>query len=105
MQQQIDGWLKALCDKANADRFNRKVRLVLERGHKYTKVVKEEKWDEDKDWGSRSVHAFIDNANGDIYKAATWKAPAKNGARFNVVNDFDRLIEVCDIYGSYLYKR
>lgn len=42
-------------------------------------------------YGSRSVHAFVDRANGDLIKAAGWKAPAKgvNGlaVRFNLLDD------------------
>jgi len=78
---------------------------VLEPGRKYIKVVREEYWDNNIGRVSKSVHAFIDSVTGDIYKAASWKAPAKNGARFNVVNDNAALIAACDPYGSYLYKR
>lgn len=105
MQQQINDWLNGLANKANQETIRRKVRFILDRGRRFTKIVKEECWEDSGNWDSKSVHAFIENATGDIYKAASWKAPAKNGARFNVVNDFDRLMEVCDIYGSYLYKR
>jgi len=35
------------------------------------------------DNGNRSVHCFINKANGDILKAAGWKAPAKH-ARGNI---------------------
>ena len=30
------------------------------------------------DGSSRSVYCFVSKANGDIYKAATWAAPAKH---------------------------
>lgn len=33
------------------------------------------------------VHTFIDLRNGDILKAATYKAPAKNGVRGNIFAD------------------
>ena len=105
MQEQIDNWLKALTEKSLSHLPNptRTTKYVLEPGRKYIKVVREEYWDNK--LTSKSVHAFIDAANGDIYKAAGWKAPAKNGARFNVVNDNAALIAACDPYGSYLYKR
>ena len=35
--------------------------------------------------GSRSVHCFLDN-DGNIYKASSWKIPAK-GIRGNINND------------------
>lgn len=36
--------------------------------------------------GQRSVHCFIDRSNGDVLKAAGWKAPAKH-ARGNIYDD------------------
>jgi hypothetical protein len=34
-------------------------------------------------YGARSVHCFVDLINGDILKAASWRAPAKH-ARGNI---------------------
>ena len=55
---------------------------------------------------SRSIHAFVDKVTGDVYKAASIKAPAK-GVRFNLMNDasFNQVISTCDWAGSYLYIR
>lgn len=39
-----------------------------------------------KSWGQTSVHCFVEKSTGDIFKAATYKAPAK-GARGNIFND------------------
>lgn len=53
------------------------------------------------------VHCFIDAVTGDVYKAAGWKAPALNGARFNIL-DADSLQDLkskWNSHGSYLYKR
>ena len=52
----------------------------------------------------RSVHAFIDKKTGDVYKPAGWNGPAKI-ARFNLVEQFDEVLEKADCYGSYLYIR
>jgi hypothetical protein len=41
--------------------------------------------------GSRSVHTFVNMDNGDILKAAGWKAPAPNGVSGNIFN------ENCDV--------
>lgn len=54
----------------------------------------------------RSVHAFVDKNTGDVYKPASWNAPAIH-IRFNLLNDESRqqCFENADIYGSYLYLK
>ena len=73
---------------------------IQEGGRKYHKIVMEY------DNGSKSVHAFIDKKTGDVYKAASFKAPAK-GVRFNlcIMSDREWLMENADWAGSYLYIR
>jgi hypothetical protein len=51
--------------------------VEFEEGSKYVKVVSIS-------WGSRSVHSFVEKKTGDIWKAASWKAPARNFVRGNV---------------------
>ena len=53
-----------------------------------------------------SIHAFIDKKTGDVFKPASFKAPAK-GARYNVLNIQSReeMFERADWAGSYLYIR
>jgi hypothetical protein len=46
---------------------------TVEWGSRYAKVI-----------GGRSVHTFIDIKNGNILKAATYRAPARNGVRGNI---------------------
>lgn len=48
-----------------------------------------------------SVHCFVDNATGEVYKAAGLKAPAK-GVRYSSV---EGAVEAADLYGGYLYVR
>lgn len=55
-------------------------------GNKYVKVFF-------KPWNSknsfkRHIHSFIDKSTGDIWKAATYKAPTKNFPRGNVLNNY-----------------
>lgn len=72
-------------------------RMIVETGRKYFKVVT--------DYGNqRSVHSFVEKATGDLYKAASWNAPAKD-ARFNLLRDMEKIKQVADPYGGYLYKR
>lgn len=37
-------------------------------------------------WKQKSVHCFVEIATGNIYKAATFRAPAK-GVRGNIMNE------------------
>lgn len=54
-----------------------------------------------------SVHCFVNAETGDVYKAGSWKAPALNGARYNIL-DAGSLADLkakWDPYTGYLYKR
>lgn len=52
------------------------------------------------DWQSRSCYAFIDKATGDVYRPATWRAPAKH-VRGNIT--VRNTAEYCGPYGvAYL---
>ena len=75
-------------------------KFYIESGRKYHKIIMET------GGGSRSVHAFVDKKSGDVYKAASFKAPAK-GIRFNlcIMSDREWLFENADWAGSYLYIR
>ena len=73
-------------------------KFYIESGRKYHKLIMET------GAGSRSVHAFVDKKSGDVYKAASFKAPAKH-VRFNlcIMSDREWLFENADWAGSYLY--
>ena len=75
-------------------------KFYIESGRKYHKIIMET------DSGSRSVHAFVDKKTGEVYKAASFKAPAKH-VRFNllVIKEREWLLEHADWAGGYLYKR
>ena len=62
------------------------------RGSKYYKITRD-----------RSVYCFIDKENGNIYKPAGYRAPAKD-ARANL-HDYDTWVNKIDPYGSWLYKK
>ena len=53
---------------------------------------------------SRSVHAFIDKHNGNMYKPASWRGPAKY-ARYNLLDDesYKECLSKADHCGGYLY--
>jgi len=70
-----------------------------ETGRKYHKIIMVAN-------GSRSVHAFIDKKTGQVYKSASWKAPAK-GIRYDlrIIEQREWLLQHADWAGSYLYAR
>ena len=97
-----DQLAKIVSGTANLDKFR------YYQGKKYLKVVREE-YDERNDrWRDTTVHAFINRATGEVYKPASWKAPAKH-VRFNLGNDLDRQNlhdpNFVGWAGGYLYMR
>jgi len=53
----------------------------------------------------RAVHAFVDKKTGELYKAASWRGPAKD-VRFDLrlIQQREWVLENCDWAGGYLYK-
>ena len=97
-----DQLAKIVSDTAKLDRFR------YYQGKKYLKVVREE-YDERNDrWRDTTVHAFINTETGEVYKPASWKAPAKH-VRFDLSNDLDRQNlhdpNFVGWAGGYLYMR
>ena len=90
--------------KANLDKFR------YYEGKKYFKVVREtfDEFQGRNKWRDTTVHAFINRATGEVYKPASWKAPAKH-VRFNLSNDLDRQKlhdpNFVGWAGGYLYMR
>ena len=53
-----------------------------------------------------SIHCFVDKNTGDIYKAATWKAPytkGNNAVRGSIYDE--KCYEKTDLHGGWLYHR
>ena len=75
-------------------------KFSIDTGRKYHKIV------QTCTDGSQSVHAFVDKKTGELYKAASWKAPAK-GVRFDlrIITQREDVFENCDWAGGYLYQR
>ena len=74
--------------------------FTYDKARKYAKIVMHTPE------GQRSAHAFVDLSTGDVYKSSSWKAPAKNGVRFNLVDEKSRqeMYQRADWAGGYLYK-
>lgn len=66
-------WKQYGHDMANVPTFG------IEMGKRFAKITYTS-------YGQKSVHCFVEIATGDIYKAATWSAPAK-GVRGNISNE------------------
>ena len=75
--------------------------FTITEGKKYFKVIM-------KDGSHGSVHAFVNKQNGDVYKPASWKAPAKH-VRFDlrIIREREFLLDPknCDWAGGHLYMR
>jgi hypothetical protein len=111
IQLNVRKYTLMLCD-ALADNFKSRNRgtvggyaapeykfYIAEGGRKYHKIVMEY------ENGQSSVHAFVDKKTGEVYKPASFKAPAK-GVRFNllIITEREWLFENCDWAGGYLYR-
>ena len=94
----IDGYHLERMEKLQ--RGEGEIKFVIETGRKYHKI-----WQVD-DGGSRSCHAFIDKKTGEVYKAASYKAPAKI-VRFDlrIIEQRQWLFDNADWAGGYLYIR
>ena len=102
IQLNVRKYTLMLCDALLMD-FNRRghtleYKFYIESGRKYHKIVMET------ESGSRSVHAFVDKKTGEVYKPASFKAPAKH-VRFNLlsIESREKCFERADWAGSYLY--
>jgi hypothetical protein len=75
-------------------------KFYIESGRKYHKIIMET------GGNSRSVHAFVDKKTGEVYKAASFKAPAKI-VRYNLlsIESREECFERADWAGGYLYIR
>ena len=75
-------------------------KFYIESGRKYHKVIMET------GAGSRSVHAFVDKKTGEVYKPASFKAPAKI-VRYNLlmIESREECFARADWAGGYLYVR
>jgi len=71
--------------------------FIVETGRKYHKIIMVN--------NQRSVHAFVDRKTGEMYKAASFKQPAK-GVRFNlnIIKEREFVLKNCDWSGGYLYR-
>ena len=72
------------------------VRFEVDSGRKYLKINQID----------GGVHAFVNKETGEVFKPASWKAPAKH-VRYDlrIINDRERCFSNADWAGGYLYLR
>ncbi len=79
----------------NFPHYHGKRPYTVTTGRKYHKIIDD-----------NAVHCFIDKNTGEVYKAASFKAPAK-GVRYDLrlIEDLEWLLTNADWCGRYLYAR
>tara|TARA_B100001769_G_scaffold34493_1_gene22736 strand:- start:109 stop:621 length:513 start_codon:yes stop_codon:yes gene_type:complete len=95
---------EVLNGKENLDRFR------FYEGKRYFKVVREEfdTFQGRNEWKDSTVHAFVDRVTGEVYKPASWKAPAKHvrfDMRIETHREFLHNPKNVGWAGGYLYMR
>ena len=90
-------WENRIADyKAGKDLY----KFTINTCRKYHKIIMETSD------GSSSVHAFVDKKTGELYNAASFKAPAKGGrCDLRIIAQREHVLENCDWAGGYLYQR
>ena len=88
-------------------------KFVVKTGKRYYKIVQQEfeTWEKSRYYGQYrdgSVHCFVDKETGDVYKPASWAAPAKHiRFTFQNVDHLKFLLNPDNVgwAGGYLYIR
>ena len=84
--------------------------FVIKNGRKYYKIMQREfdTFQDRNEWREGSVHAFVDKNTGEVYKPASYNAPAKH-VRYDlrIINDRAKLHDprYTGWAGGYLYMR
>ena len=104
LDQKIEKWVWQLCRSLEQNyqlrypNSNTSVTFTMQFGRKYIKVIQD----------NSSVHAFVDKKTGEVYKAASWKSPAKH-VRYDlrVINEREYVLDPnnCGWAGGYLYLK
>ena len=86
------------------------MKFRIESGRKYHKIIQQEfdTFRDRNEYRDGSVHAFVNKKTGEIYKAASWKSPAKH-VRYDLrlISDREYVLNPvnCGWAGGYLYMR
>lgn len=111
IQLNVRKYTLMLCDALELDFKNshpnsEPYKFYIESGRKYHKIIMETDGGSSRLGPSRSVHAFVDKKTGEVYKAASFKAPAKIVRyNLNIISSREECFARADWAGSYLYIR
>ena len=120
LDQKIEKWVWQLC-RCLEENYQSKypngvipdvvrVKFRMESGRKYWKIIQQDfdTFQDRNEYRDGSVHAFVDKKTGEIYKAASWKSPAKY-VRYDmrVIKEREYVLnpQNCGWAGGYLYMR
>ena len=86
------------------------MRFRIQKGKKYYKIIQQDfdTYRDRNEYRDGGVHAFVNKKTGEVYKAASWKSPAKH-VRYDlrVISDREYVLNPmnCGWAGGYLYMR
>ena len=86
------------------------MKFRMESGRKYWKIIQQDydTFQDRNEYRDGGVHAFVNKKTGEVYKAASWKSPAKH-VRYDlrVIKDREYVLnpDNCGWAGGYLYMR
>ena len=94
-------WTKELVTRLQADYDSKhyksgRYEFEIQTGRKYHKIVVK----------NQGVHAFVNKTTGEVYKPASYKAPAKH-VRYDlrIIKEREACLNNADWAGGYLYLR
>ena len=93
-------WTEQLVTRLQEDydrnAYSSSYKFEIQTGRKYHKIYCK----------NQGVHAFVNKTTGEVFKPASYKAPAKH-VRYDlrIINDRERCFSNADWAGGYLYLR
>ena len=107
VRSDLSDYAKEQLDSIENGTFRGK-KFTFTEGKKYLKVIMNDYNSITKKYDGRGVHCFIDKNTGEVYKAASWKSPAR-GVRFDmrIIRERELLHNPSFVSwsGGYLYAR
>ena len=86
------------------------MKFRIQNGKKYYKIIQQDfdTFQDRNEYRDGGVHAFVNKKTGEVYKAASWKSPAKH-VRYDlrVIKDREYVLnpDNCGWAGGYLYLK